>query len=293
MSALLVLLLAAVSLAGCESLGGYGPVQNYSGYVSAMAAPDGSRGVFTYHRLTYRSATGWRAFPDGGIPRYIDDESSVGVYDIESGEFCIALRYKNERWTDGQGTAYISQVTNGVAVLNRGGQLRDDLGRSEYEYLLLDLDTLKTTDLPLMEELEGMGLELGHFFLVDDAGTIIVIALPNGAADKLRDWTRDGSVAKGIWLRHPGGGYEKAADAIHYYGFTDGLVHYYCGDQRAYMVYDTKTGRGAPGGKYPPSSPDKTIDLRVSDGGNSLTVGRNGHGGWSYTDAGIDPDDLF
>src|SRR3972149_26539 len=50
---------------------GYGPLQDHSEYVSARLADDNRTVLFSFNRFAYRAATGWRAFPDGGIPSYV------------------------------------------------------------------------------------------------------------------------------------------------------------------------------------------------------------------------------
>jgi len=257
-----------------------------------MASPDGTRGVFSYHRFVYRPATGWRAFPDGGVPAYDDDTFAVGVYDMETGAYRLAYAGPNDMWQHGQGEPYVSQVSDGKAIVNQAGQLASDYS-FHTEHMLLDLDTAELSYLPLDVELSGMGLEPGYFYLVDGKGTIVVIALPKGRSEGLRDWRSDESVSKEIWLRHPDGTYDKAADAIHYYGFTGGVVHYYSSDARLYMVYDTVTGESAPGEGYPPSLPEKTVDLRVQGDGSSLELAVKGPDGWEARDAGLDPSGFF
>jgi len=284
-------LLFGLLAAGCGD--SYGPPVDRSGFVSAMASPDGKHGVFSYHRLVYRPAAGWRAFPDGGIPKYEEDSFAIGVYDMRTGRYRLAESGPNGRWEHGQGEPYVAQVVDGMAIINRGGQLASDGGFLS-DHMMLDLDTAELSPLPIEEELAGMGLLPGYYYLADAEGTMAVIAIPAGSQDALKDWRSDESVSKEIWLRHPDGTYEKAADAIHYYGFTGGLVHYYSSDSRRYMVYDTTTGVSAPGEGYPPSQPEKTADLRVhGDNRAGLEVAVKGPDGWKTRDAGINPEGFF
>lgn len=290
LSAAVLAILTVISFAGCDAAGGYGPPRDVSRFVSAAATPDGTRGVFTYHRYVYRPAAGLRAFPDGGIPDYVYDDHSIGIYDFGSGSIEVVFSDENTLWTDGQGVPNVSRLTDGYALITRGGQLRDDLGSMHTEVLLLNLETKEITVLPLERELEDRGLEPGGLDLEGDDGTLVFVALPKEAAEGKPRWGSDESVCKEVWIRHPDGGYEKVADAIHYYGYDDGKIHYYPCDGDGYMVYDSLTGKRTAGRGNPPLRQDATVDLAVSSGGRGrLSIGRKGPDGWSYTDAGVDP----
>lgn len=63
---------------------GYGPLQDQSKFVSARLADDKRTVLFSFHRFAYRPATGWRAFPDGGIPNYVRDINILGTYDLQT-----------------------------------------------------------------------------------------------------------------------------------------------------------------------------------------------------------------
>jgi len=67
-------LLAGALLAGCS----YAAPVDRSTVESAAPLADGGVAV-AFRQLRYRPATGWAAFPDGGIPRYLDDAVTVGV----------------------------------------------------------------------------------------------------------------------------------------------------------------------------------------------------------------------
>ena len=69
---------------------GYGPLQDRSKFVSARLADDQRTVLFSFHRFAYRAATGWRAFPDGGIPDYATDISVLGTYDLQTRKLNVA-----------------------------------------------------------------------------------------------------------------------------------------------------------------------------------------------------------
>jgi hypothetical protein len=88
-------------LASCNS--GYGPLQDHSRFVSAKLADDRKRILFSYHHFTYRPAAGWRAFPDGGVPKYLKDVNLVGTYDLPRKKVTILRRENNRDWQPGSG----------------------------------------------------------------------------------------------------------------------------------------------------------------------------------------------
>jgi hypothetical protein len=70
-----LLLLGVLVLSGCT----YGPVVDRSGVRSAVLLPGGQGVGVAYQILRYRPATGIAAFPDGGIPRYLEDRILIAV----------------------------------------------------------------------------------------------------------------------------------------------------------------------------------------------------------------------
>ena len=115
---------------------GYGPMQDHSEFVSARLTEDNRTVLFTFHRFMYKPAGGWGAFPDGGIPRYLENINIIAAYDLEPRSLRILHREKNTNWQPGSGLFTIQAINGAKALLIQGGQLR---------YLLLDM--IKTENL--------------------------------------------------------------------------------------------------------------------------------------------------
>jgi len=288
---LLTAVFIALILPACGLLD-YGPPQDHSGFVSTAATTDGAYGIFSHHRYVYRPAKGMRAFPDGGIPRYDIDTDTLGVYEFATGRVRIVRREKNTFWQPGQGRFTVTMTSNTKAVISQGGQRRSDYMMELRQYML-DIPTGETTPLPIKDELDRLGRAPGYMYLVDDAGTLVLVTAPKGEDSS---WVGRESNPKEVFIRHPDGSYEKAATVVHYYPTTDGLVHYYDYEQKKYLAYDPATHESrTPPGRYPPTwSTDKVHNLAISpDDRNKLSiVVRNGDK-WEYRHAGFEGENLY
>ncbi|HEU0007086.1 MAG TPA: hypothetical protein VFS12_13965, partial [Terriglobia bacterium] len=100
---------------------GYGPLQDRSKFVSARLADDERTVLFSFHRFAYRAATGWRAFPDGGIPDYATDINILGTYDLQTRKIKILRREKNSQWQPGSGLFTIQSTKGYKALISQGG----------------------------------------------------------------------------------------------------------------------------------------------------------------------------
>ena len=78
-------------LTACNT--GYGLLQDHSEFVSAKLAGDQRRVVFSAHHYAYRPASGWRAFPDGGVPDYVPECKKATRW---GWPFCILQFYVDE-----------------------------------------------------------------------------------------------------------------------------------------------------------------------------------------------------
>ncbi len=113
----IIICLVALLLVSC--MGGYGPPYDNSSFVSADTALDGRIGIFTMKRLVYRPASGWRAFPDGGIPKYLMDRNYIAVYDFTSGRTRVIYREDALRegfWLPGSSTLHIGPFVHYYGV---------------------------------------------------------------------------------------------------------------------------------------------------------------------------------
>ena len=112
---------------------GYGPAQDHTEFVSAGLLDDGRTVLFTLHQLMYQPATGWRAFPDGGTPRYLKDVNTLGTYDIQTHAARTLHRERNTRWQPGGGSLTIHGFEGTKALISQSGQLRGSLKNAAKE----------------------------------------------------------------------------------------------------------------------------------------------------------------
>ena len=139
---------------------GYGPLQDRSKFVSARLADDQRTVLFSFHHFAYRAATGWRAFPDGGIPDYVTDISVLGTYDLQTRKLTVLRREKNSQWQPGSGLLTIHSMNGTKALISQGGQLRGPFAHG-VKYVLLDFMLRDSSDLDLKSDLAA--LRPGHW----------------------------------------------------------------------------------------------------------------------------------
>lgn len=146
----LIALLLVFMTSACNA--GYGPLQDYSEFVSARLADDNHTVVFTYHKYAYRPATGIRAFPDGGIPKYETDVNILGTYDVKTKKLDILRREKNVDWQHGSGLLTIQSTNGNYALIAQGGQLRGPFAMGT-KHLLVEFKRGKIVELNWTESL--------------------------------------------------------------------------------------------------------------------------------------------
>ena len=269
----------AALLTGCPS--GYGPAVDQSRFVSAKLSDDGRTAIFTFQRLVYRPAEGMRAFPDGGIPRYLEDEHWIGHVDLESGESRILAKQRNVHWAPGQGSYHVQQVVGATALLGRGGQRRYDL-QFEYRSYLLDVRTGSLRELSLRSGLAELGRAPGYAYLVREDGLLVLVTPSLAEAEQHPQWSRVDAILPEIWLREPGGGLRRVAASHHYEGFRDGGVFYWSRRDRRHRRYDVATGetRGVEEPRF--ATPDLRIGVGLSSDRRSLELQSKTQAGWRY-----------
>ena len=267
---------------------GYGPVQDYSRFVSAKLLDDGKTILFTYHDYAYRPATGWRAFPDGGISKYVRDSSLIGCYDLSSSKVRLLLRENNSEWQPGSGLYTINGVNGRTALLSQGGQLRGPF-RLGGRYLLLDLVGGNMKRLDLNGDMAKLGMDPGEIYLVDPDGTILFVALSQALAKE----PRKNDDLKEIWLRTPDGSYLKVASASTYETVRNREVIYWVRETRQYHAYSLDTSKTREAPEFRPAGyVDVTEGANVSADGRVLEYGVKVDGTWRYRPAGLSPEIL-
>jgi hypothetical protein len=258
---------------------GYGPLEDHSEFVSARLAEDNRTVVFSAHQFTYRAATGWRAFPDGGIPDYVTDANSLGVYDLQTRQVKIIRHERNTEWQPGSGLYTIHSLQGSKALITQGGQLRGPF-RLGVRYLLLDFKTGKTATLDLKSDLALRKRDTGYIYLVDTDGTLIFVTLSLEEAKDARAY-RNSALVPEIWVRTPGGDYVRAAASTHYRCVRNGEVIYWEPTTRAFMAFDITNRVTRKATEYKEAG-YKNVDAGVtlSSDRKSLEFGVKAEGQW-------------
>jgi hypothetical protein len=260
---------------------GYGSLQDYSQFVSAKLLDDKESILFTYHRYTYRPAAGWRAFPDGGIPKYEEDRNLIGVYNLARKKATILLREDNTDWQPGSGLYTIQAVKGTTALLAQGGQLRGAF-RLGVRYLLLDVAQRSATSLDLKGDLARLGRDCGEIYLVDPDGTLLFITQPLPAAGDSRSRHKNNDDSE-IWVRTAGGDYLKVAASSHYETVRNGEVIYWVNETRQFKAFSLSTHRTRPAPEFRYAEyVEVTEGAALSADRKGLEYGVKLNGFWQY-----------
>jgi len=275
-------LAAFAALSGCFLPGSHGPERDISAFVSAQLIPS-NRVVFTFKYTVYRPAQGLAAWPDGGIPKYIHDESMIGVFDVATSELHLLAREKNARWSNDQGHYFVSQASGPLVLVGRGGQTRDLSGMLN-ENFLLNVDDGSTQALKFREVLTEKGQKSHIAYLVSPAGHMVFVTSPDASP-------RDEENGQ-IWLRAPDDSYHLVADATrHYEGVGNGEVIYWLLATREFKAFNMTTyeTRSLPGYRQR-GYVDVTEGVTVPGMGEKIDVGHKVNGTWVYTTLPITTD---
>lgn len=282
---LIVLLMLGTALSGCSAVG-YGPKQDYSKFVSAKLAEDGCTALWTFHHFVYRPATGIRAFPDGGIPKYLIDVNAFGVYDLEKKKLQVLFAEKNRQWQHGSGNLHLLAVKGNKALLSQGGQLKGPF-KLHLQHYLCDFKTGDMMVLSLKEDMAERGRDVGEIHLVDGDGMILMktVAVAKGSDGGSR---QDGVVDQ-LWLRYPSGEYVLAATSRFYQEYRDGELIYWQPDTRIHYAFNSKSRavREIKGYRNPPYV-DVTRGVTPADGNQRIDYGTSNDHHWSYEPTGLE-----
>lgn len=279
MKSVLFAISALFLLTSCNA--GYGPLEDHSEFVSAQLAEDNHTIVFSAHHFAYRLATGWRAFPDGGIPDYVTDINLLGVYDLQTRDVKIIQRQSNEEWQPGSGLFVIHSMKGSKALVSQGGQLRGPF-RLGVKHLLLDFKADKTEVLNLKPDLARRGRDLGYIYLADTDGTLIFVTLSLKEAKDSNAY-RNSALVPEIWVRTPSGEYVKVAATAHYQCVRNNEVIYWEPTTRDFMAYSitTRTTRKAAEFKVA-GYKDIATGITLSSDRKALEIGVKVAGQWKY-----------
>ena len=285
----LVVISTLILLTSCHL--GYGPLQDHSKFVSARLADDKRTVLFSFHRFAYRAATGWRAFPDGGIPDYATDISLLGTFDLQTRAINILRRERNSQWQPGSGVFTIQSTKGYKALISQGGQLRGSF-ESGVKYVLLDFKLGDSTDADLKSDLAARGRDSGQIYLVDGEGTLVFVTLSLEEA-KNSSSNRRSKLIPEIWVRTTDGKFMKAGASAHYECTRNGEVIYWEPSTRDFMAFSisNRTTRKAAEVKVA-GFEDVTQGVILSSDRKGLEFGTKVNGQWKYESVGLDPSEL-
>ncbi len=215
----------------------------------------------------YRPASGFNAYPDGGIPKYLRDRNIIGVFDPATGRVNIVHARENTEWQHGQGEFNIHDFKGRLAVITESGQRRSDY-ISDGHFYFLDLSTRNLALLPIGKDLAARGRDIGSFYLLDTRGTLLFVTPPRGAR-------KTGIETNELWLRRPSGEYVLLAKASDYYGQSGGEVFYWSLENRTMHAYDVATGSIRVVPRYAGSSdPRPSVSVGMSTDHKALELSR-------------------
>ena len=276
-------------LTACNA--GYGPLQDHSAFVNAKLAEDQRTVVFSAHHYRYRPASGWRAFPDGGIPDYVTDSNVLGTFDLQTQEVNIIRSEKNSEWQPGSGNFFVIATKGSKALVSQGGQLRGPF-RHGVKHLLIDFVTADLEVLDLKGDLEARQRDTGYLYLVDNDGTLVFVTLSLDEA-KDADAYRKGKRIPEIWVRTPAGEYFKVVASDHYKGVHHGELIYWEPATRAFMAFSivNRTTRSAPEFREP-GYVDVVTGVSLAADRKGLEFGRKVADQWQYQPLALMLDEL-
>ena len=287
------LLALALLLGGCS----YGPVVDRSGFESAVLTPDQRTVVLVYRVLRYRPAEGLAAFPDGGIPRYLDDRLVIAAVPVAGGAPRVLQRLE-ARGAQGSGGAGLRVAVpdpDHVLVLYSAPNAQPS-GRW-WRLGVRDGQALPYPD--LAADLKRQGRTLGS----PEFGDIRVIA-PDGT---LLIGAR-GPAGDELWLRRPDGVYVRLDSLTHFYGVEGDELYYWAANEARVRSWRSMAVRVI--ARYDPDRRQTSTLIRndptvaaidahrdapsegvsISSDRATISLGRRGaDGAWTYRPLAVDP----
>lgn len=209
-----------------------------------------------------------RAFPDGGIPRYVTDRHKLGSVDVRTGKVTLLVDEKNRDWLNGHGGFHVTEVRGRWALVGQGGQ-RDDYAH-DHVWWRLDLESGDLEELPLPEELAAKGRSIGRVSLADDDFTLILVTAKDDGPQE-------------VWSRTSDGELRRLAVTDHYYGATEKQIWWYDVAARAGARTDYRTGTTVHERRANFAMPrrDPVSGCRAGSNGRELVFQEKVGGSWS------------
>lgn len=269
-SVFLLLLLVA---AGCS----YGPVVDRSGVSSAVLLPGGEGVGFVYRVLRYRPAQGVAAFPDGGVPRYLDDRAIVAVVPLKGGPPRVLLRREN------------GGVSGSTSLSLRSSD-------ADPGHVLVLLSEQPSTARPSALRLSRLRLADGERRPYPDIGADLAAKgrrLGTGEFGDVRVIASDGTLLIGaqggdgpeLWVWRPFGDYQRLDSLKHFYGVAGDELYYWSGDEA--RVKNWRTGAVRVVARYDPRIRQTSTLLRKDPTVAAVEAGSPIQSGVSWKDDAI------
>lgn len=284
------LLFLLTLLTACNA--GYGPLEDHSEFTGAKLAGDGETVVFAFHRFLYRPATGLRAFPDGGIPKYETDINFLGLYNRGTQKLDILRREENRDWQPGQGNFAIQDINGPMALVTQGGQLRGPF-TLDHRHILVDWRNRTLTDFDLEEDLARHDRDAYVVRLAAPDGTLVLTTSSVEEGETPNIHRRPGFEPE-LWVRTPGGEYLKVADSKHFEEVANGEVIYWDPETRDFFAFSpaSRSTRVLPDYKQKSKLKDITEGVSLSRDRQHIEFGTKTGDQWTYKALPLKPDDI-
>jgi hypothetical protein len=225
---------SATALAGVDAWF-YGAPEDHSRFVSAQLLDDGRTCLVSAQRVVYRRARGIAAFPDGGVPKYIEDLTIVSAVDVASGRVRRLARLENTEWAPGSGALSIQAICGDRALMTQGGQWRDRRLGSRTFWLTLSDGHVQMVD--FAQELARHGRAPRAQYVLTSEGVTLHVTGPLESSGAGIHGHRDAE----LWLRDPRGAYTRVGAGT-YYGCARTHLYFYDPAGRRLYSHNWTTG---------------------------------------------------
>jgi len=240
------LLATGALIGGCS----YAAPLDRSRVESAVPLSDGSVAV-AFRQLRYRPATGLAAYPDGGVPRYLDDGEIVGVLRPD-GSARVLWRLRNPGVHGSLAVSLRAAAADPEHLLALASWQPPGSGASTSSWSRLGWRGGGREPLPDLAALlraQGRSFgspEFGDVRVLDDKGSLLIGAQAAGVGE--------------IWLYQPGAGLRLVAPIKHFYGVAGDELYYWSGDEA--VLRNWRTGATRLVARYDPATRVTTRHLR-------------------------------
>ncbi|HEV8428927.1 MAG TPA: hypothetical protein VGQ41_13575 [Pyrinomonadaceae bacterium] len=251
-------------------------------FTDARISHDQKIGLFVFKREHYYPGSIGILGPSTP-DRYVVNVSIIGSYDMATGAVRVLQRRDHGNlWVHESRDFHIVDAFGSRALIA-------DEGNTYW----LDINSGALTEVPLYQESKSRGRGRGHYILVDEQGSLIIINKAQGQAMNY-------SAPEEIWLRRPNGEYERmlqgSANYGSFYGVKNSELYFYSDADRSYVAYNlhTRLRRKCGENEVPRRwAEDLTVDFLTSNYGSPQpTIGKRVKNEWIRHEAQIDTSKL-